>query len=61
MNVLCFVLMVCWNQHMESIEMYIFSADVVLITCWNICMAQLFWVDVHQQSLSILASEATHI
>ncbi len=38
MNVLRFVLMVCWNQHMASIEMYIFSVDVVLITCWNICM-----------------------
>ncbi len=30
MNVLCFVLMVCWNQHMASIEMYIFSVNVVL-------------------------------
>ncbi len=42
MNVLCYVLMVCWNQHMASIEMYIFSVDVVLITCWNIRM-HLFW------------------
>ncbi len=61
MNVLCFVLMVCWNQHMASIEMYIFSVDVVLITCWNIPMALLFWVGMHQRSLSIPASGATHI
>ncbi len=40
----CFVFIFCWNQHMASIEMYIFSVDVVLITCWNICMALLFWV-----------------
>ncbi len=58
MNVLWFVLMVCWNQHMASIEMYIFSVDVVLITCWNIRMAQLFWVGMHQRSLSIPASGA---
>ncbi len=44
MNVLCFVLMVYWNQHIASIEMHIFSVDVVLITCWNIRMALLFWV-----------------
>ncbi len=56
MNVLCFVLIVCWNQHMASIEMYIFSVDVVLITCWNICMALLFCVGMHQRSLSIPAS-----
>ncbi len=47
MNVLYFVLMVCWNQHMASMEMYIFSVDMVLITCWNICMAWLFWVGMH--------------
>ncbi len=61
MNVLCFVLMVCWNQHMASIEMYIFSVDVVLITCWNIRMTWLFWVGMHQRSLSIAASGSTHI
>ncbi len=38
MNVLRFELIVCWNQHMASIEMYICSVDVVLITCWNIHM-----------------------
>ncbi len=28
MIVLCFVLMVCWNQHMAGIEMYIFSVNI---------------------------------
>ncbi len=45
MNVLCFVnllLMVCWNQHMASVEMYIFNVNPVLMTCWNICVAWLF-------------------
>ncbi len=48
-------------QHMASIAMYIFNVDVVLITCWNIHMAWLFWVGMHQRSLSIPASGATHI
>ncbi len=61
MNVLCFVLMICWNQHMTSFEMYIFGVDVVLITCWNILMAWLFWVGMHQGCLSIPASGTTHI
>ncbi len=52
---------VCWNQHMASIEMFIFSVDVVLITCWNIRMEWLFWEGMHQRSLSIPASGATHI
>ncbi len=33
MNVLCFVLMVSGNQHMASVEMYIFSVNPVLMTC----------------------------
>ncbi len=36
MYVLCFVLIVCWNQHMAGIEMYIFRVNAVIITCWNI-------------------------
>ncbi len=55
MNVLCFVIMVCWNQHMACIEMYLFSLNPVLITCLNIHMTWLFWVGMHQQSLSIPA------
>ncbi len=34
MTELCFVLMICWNQHMVSVEMYIFSVNPVLMTCW---------------------------
>ncbi len=37
-------------------KMYIFSVNVVLITCWNIHMAWLFWVGMYQRSLSIPAS-----
>ncbi len=29
MNVLCFVLMVGWNQHMASIKMYIYTAEPI--------------------------------
>ncbi len=58
---LCFVLMVCWNQHMASVEMYIFSVSPALITCWNICISWLFWVGMHQWSLSIPDSGASYL